>query len=153
MRTARALGAAAAAFAVVLAGCGGGGRLSKAEYEQTLRSAGNELSTAVDHLQQARSKEEFEHDVSDVQRALDAAADDLDAVSPPEDVEGANDRLVHGLRGLAHDFEEVRDAADQSVDAATSKAQQIRSGTASREAQQAVEELKRKGYDIGTFGS
>jgi cob(I)alamin adenosyltransferase len=149
VRAGRTLGAVAVAVALALAGCGSGGRVSKGEYEQKLRSAGDELSAAVQQLAKARSKEQFKDDVTDVERALDDAADELDGSTPPQDVEAANDRLVDGFRRLADDFDQVKDAADESVDAATSKAQQITGGAASREAQQAVEEIKRRGYDVG----
>jgi hypothetical protein len=151
--TGRTLGAVAAALALGLAGCGGGGPLSKAAYEQKLREGGKELTEAVQKLARARSKEEFKEDVTGVQKALDDAAETLDGVTPPEDVEGANARLVHGLRGLSDDFDKVKDAADESVDEATRKAQEVSSGTASREAQQAIQEIERRGYDVGQLGS
>jgi hypothetical protein len=142
-----------AVLALVVAGCGGGGRLSKGEYEGKLQGAGSDLSGAVQKLTQATTKDEFEQDVGDVQEALDSAADTLDGVTPPRDVASANDRLVHGLRGLAEDFGRVKDAADQGIDAATLKARQITTSAASREAQQAIEELRRHGYDVGQLGT
>ena len=153
MRTGRTLAALAAVIALALAGCGGGGRLSKAEYEQKLESAGNGLSAAAQQLAETRSKKQFKDNVTDLQRAFDDAADDLDGITPPEDVEGANDRLVHGLRALSDDFDEVKDAADESIDAATRKAQQVTTGASSREAQQAIQEIRRRGYDVGPLGS
>jgi multidrug resistance efflux pump len=141
------------ALTLALSGCGGGGRLSKGEYERKLDAAGTELSAATHQLASARSKDQFKQAVGDVQRALDGAAHDLGRITPPEDVEAANDRLVDGLRGLAHDFGEVKDAADESIDAATAKAQQVTAGAASREARQAVEEIQRRGYDVGALGT
>jgi hypothetical protein len=150
---ARSSGAVLAAIVLALAGCGGGGRLSKSQYEQKLHSAGNELTGAVQQLAKARSKDEFKQDVGDVQHALDSAADTLDGVTPPQDAESANSRLVHGLHGLSQDFEKVKSAADDGIDAATRKAQQITTGGASREAQQAIEELRRRGYNVGQLGA
>jgi hypothetical protein len=153
VRTGRSLGAVAAALILVLAGCGGGGPLSKAAYEQKLDDAGKGLAVAVQKLAQARSKDEFKNDVSEVQQALGHAADQLDGITPPEDVEGANGRLVQGLRGLADDFDQVKAAADEGVDAARRKGQQITTGAASRKAQQAIQEIQRRGYDVGRLGS
>jgi soluble cytochrome b562 len=145
--------ATALALLAVVAGCGGGGRLSKAEYEQRLRQAGDELSTAVQQLAKARTKEQFKDAVTEVQGALDDAADDLDGSTPPSDVESANERLVHGLRGLSDDFDKVKDAADEGIDAATKEAQEISTGQASREAERAIKEIERRGYDVGKLNA
>ena len=145
-----ALACALVAAALGLAGCGGGGgQLTKSEYQEKLQSGGTRLTTAVQQLTRATSKDEFERNVGEVQHALDSVADSLDGVTPPSDVAGANDRLVHGLRGLANDFGQVKAAADEGIDAATRKAREITTGSASREARQAIEELKRHGYDVG----
>jgi division protein CdvB (Snf7/Vps24/ESCRT-III family) len=141
-----------AVLALVVAGCGGG-RLTKSQYEDKLQGAGNDLSGAVQQLTQAATKDEFKDDVGDVQNALDSAADTLDGVTPPRDVASANDRLVHGLRGLADDFGRLKDAADQGIDAATLRARQVTTGAASRETRQAIEELRRHGYDVGRLGT
>jgi hypothetical protein len=141
-----------AVLALVVAGCGGG-RLTKSQYEDKLQGAGNDLSGAVQQLTQAATKEEFKDDVGDVQKALDSAADTLDGVTPPRDVASANDRLVHGLRGLAEDFGRLKDAADQGIDAATLRARQVTTGAASRETRQAIEELRRHGYEVGRLGT
>jgi sugar-specific transcriptional regulator TrmB len=138
---------------LALAGCGGGAGLTKAEYEQKLRSAGDEISRAAGQLSTARSKDEFKERVANVQNAIDAAAHELDAITPPADVAAPNDRLVHGLRGLARDFGQVKEAADRGIDAATTKARQVSSGAASREARQAIREIQRRGYDVGRLGA
>jgi len=153
VRRGRAVGAVAAALTLAVAGCGGGGRLTKAAYEQKLHDAGKGLAAAAQKVTRARSKDEFKDDVSEVQHALDHAADQLDGITPPEDVEGANDRLVHGFRGLSDDFDQVKDAADKGVDVARQKAQEITTGAAAREAGQAITEIQRRGYDVGQLGS
>jgi len=152
-RTVYAALACAFAAALGLAGCGGGGRLTKSQYEDKLQSAGSKLTAAVQQLTRATSKDEFQQNVGDVQDALDSAADSLDGVTPPSDVAGANDRLVHGLRGLAQDFGQVKAAADEGIDTATRKAREVTTGAASREARQAIEELRRHGYDVGQLGT
>jgi hypothetical protein len=138
----------------VLAACGGGGGpLTKARYEQKLHAAGNELAAADRKLAQARSKQDFQHDVTEVQHALDDVAGHLDGITPPADAEGANDRLVHGLHGLSDDFDGVKKAANQGIDAAVRAAQQVATGGSAREVQQAIAELKRRGYDVGQLGN
>jgi hypothetical protein len=145
--------ALAAALVLVFTGCGGGGRLSKAQYEQKLRQAGQELGTALRGLASARSKEDFQQDADAVQKALNDAADDLDGITPPQDVEGANQRLVDGFRRLADDFETVEKAADKGPDAARQAGRAIATGAASRVALQAIKEIQRRGYDVGQLGT
>jgi hypothetical protein len=145
--------ALAAALVLALAGFGGGGRLGKAEYEQKLQQAGRELSTALRQLSSSRSKDEFKEGVNDVEKALDDVADELDGVTPPKDVEGANQRLVEGFRQLAHEFDAVKAAAEKGPDAARQAGRTITTGAASRQANQAIQEIKRRGYDAGQLGT
>jgi hypothetical protein len=142
--------ALAAALVLALASFGGGGRLGKAEYEQKLQQAGRELSTALRQLSSSRSKDEFKEGVNDVEKALDDVADELDGVTPPKDVEGANQRLVEGFRQLAHEF---KAAAEKGPDAARQAGRTITTGAASRQANQAIQEIKRRGYDAGQLGT
>ena len=137
---------------LLLAGCGGGGQVSKAEYEQKLQKGGRELTAALAQLSRSNSKAEFVNGVDGVERALNDVADDLDGITPPEDVQGANDRLVDGFRKLAHDFEQVKAAADRGPDAARQKGREVTTGAASREADLAIKEIQRRGYDVGELG-
>jgi hypothetical protein len=142
-----------AALVVMVAGCGGGGRLSKAEYEQKLHQSGTELSTALRQISSSRSKDEFKQGVDDVEKALNGVADELDGITPPEDVEGANQRLVEGFRQLAGEFDAVKAAAEKGPDAARQAGRAITTGAASRKANLAIQEIKRRGYDVGQLGT
>ena len=137
---------------LVVAGCGGGGRLSKSAYEQKLQSAGRDLVAARAQLSRSKPKEEFKKGVEAVQDALNDAAGELDGITPPTDAEAANARLVDALRRLAKDWDEVKAAADQSPDAAIAKARKVATGQASRDAFQAITEIQRRGYDVGELG-
>ena len=140
------------AVLLLVAGCGGGGQLSKAEYQQHLQQNGRDLAAALAVLSRTKTKAEFLDAVDGVEKALNDVADDLDGVTPPTDVQGANERLVTAFRQLADDFEQVKEAADKGPDAARQKGRQVTSGAASREANQAIEEIKRRGYDVGELG-
>jgi hypothetical protein len=148
-------GAVALAVALVLAvaACGGDGRLSKAQYEQKLKESGQELTTALRHVTSSRSKDHFKRAVDDVETALNDVADKLDGVTPPQDVEGANRRVVDGFRRLADEFETVKAAADKGPDAARQAGRKITASAASREANLAIQEIKRRGYDVGELGA
>jgi hypothetical protein len=150
----KALGATALAGVVLLAltGCGGGGQLSKAQYQQHLQKNGRELAAALAGLSGTKTKAGFVSAVDGVENALNDVAHDLDGVTPPTDVQGANERLVVAFRKLADDFGEVKAAADKGPNAARQKGRQVTSGPASREANQAVQEIKRRGYDVGELG-
>jgi hypothetical protein len=141
-----------AVVAIALTGCGGGGTLSKSQYQERLQQSGHELTTALAALSRSNSKDEFVTGVDNVEKALKDAADDLDGITPPEDVRSANDRLVEGFRKLADDFDQVKAAADKGPDAARQKGRQVTTGAASREADQAIKEIQRRGYDVGELG-
>jgi hypothetical protein len=151
---ARIVAAAAVLVLAVAAGCGGGGGpLTKAEYEQKLQQAGRALTTALRELSRSNSKDEFKRGVDAVEKALNDAADELDGVTPPQDVEGANNRVVEAFRLLSHDFERVKAAAEKGPDAAREAGRQVTTGAASREANQAIKEIQRRGYEVGQLGS
>jgi hypothetical protein len=152
MRRLRTVGAVTAALALLAGGCGGGGgRLSKSQYEQHLHDAGHELDVAIPKVWNAKTTSALKDAVEAVQRAFDAAADDLD-VTPPQDVENANGRVVRGFHELADEFGQVSDAADKGVDAGKKKAQDIAAGRTSRNTELAIKEISRRGYDTGSLG-
>jgi hypothetical protein len=138
--------------ALALAGCGSSAPLSKADYQQHLRKDGLDLTTALAALSRSSTKDDFLKGVDGVQKALNDVADDLDGITPPDDVQSANARLVEGFRQLADDFDEVKAATDKGPDAARQKGRQVTTGPASREANQAIKEIQRRGYDVGELG-
>jgi cytochrome c556 len=143
---------AVAALTLALGGCGGGGRLSKADYQQKLKSAGRELSQASAKLAQARTGPEFVTGVEEVQQAMRDVADDLDGVDPPKDVASANDRLVRALRALADRFDQVKEAAKGGAKKARDAGARLAQSKASEEARQAVLYIERLGYAVGLLG-
>jgi hypothetical protein len=144
---------AAGALTLALGGCGGGARLSKVDYEQKLKAAGQQLVESSRPLAQAKSGPEFVSSVEQVQDALREGADDLDGGKPPEDVEAANDRLVNAMRDLADEFEKVKAAGQSGLKEGRAAGQRLARSQASEEARQAVLEIQRRGYDVGLLGS
>jgi hypothetical protein len=138
--------------ALALAGCGGGGELSKSDYEQHLQQDGRRLAAPRAALSRANSKEEFLKGIDGLQEALNKVADDLDGITPPADVQSATGRLVDAFGKLAGDLEPVKAAADKGPAAARQKFRQATTGAASREANQAITEIERRGYDAGRLG-
>jgi hypothetical protein len=144
---------ALAALAVALAGCGSESRLSKTEYDAKLTKTGSELAEASKALAKAKTGPEFASGAEQIQAGLRKAADDLDDVRPPKDVDAANDRLVDALRGLADEFDKVRDAAKEGAKAARAAGARLARSQPSEEARQAILEIQRRGYNVGLLSS
>jgi hypothetical protein len=106
----RALCLLVALAAVLAAGCGGESRLTKAQYEQRVRSvyAGVQqafLATNVESLTLLARR------VAAAQAALRHAAARLDADRPPKEIESPNDELVEGMRRYADQLGPLQAAA------------------------------------------
>jgi hypothetical protein len=142
--------------ATLLAGCGGdGGRLSKAEYEDRMQEIGAELRTAsagIGDLSQTRDLDKLAETISDFQERLDEAADDVDALNPPEDVEEETDEIAEALHAFADTFGEM-EAAARDGDLAELQQAQAEIARKGAEAQRATQSLEQKGYEIGDLGS
>jgi len=146
--------AAVAILAVAAAGCGGGGGepLSKADYEQQLNEIGTSLdssSQALGDAFQAEDVDKAAEQIGTMQADIRKLADQLDDITPPEDVADPHQDLIDGLRGMADDFDEFRDAVEsKSVAKMTAFAQSFTSSESSQKINEAIEELKKKGYDL-----
>ncbi len=137
--------------ALSLTGCGGGGggRLSKSDYEQRVRSLYANVREAFRKTNVTSTKLLADR-VEEAQGELRSAADDLEEIEPPEKVENETEELVEGMREYADDLDELRNAAERGDEAAIQK---FNSGIAQNEAveqmAEAAEEMKFKGYDLG----
>ena len=146
-----------ATVALIAPSCGGDSRLSKAEYERRVNQIGQELS---DTLETTFSSPQFQDpsslkDAADVlrqgQKEMAGAADRLDGVNPPEEIEGIHDRFVKGIRDFARDFGTFADATEKGDLAALQRfSQQIsdQSLPSMIAVNEATAALKAKGYDI-----
>ena len=153
---------AALGLALAAAGCGGGGgnggggggRLSKSEYEARIQNDGQELKDAFAPLSKPPSSlAALADQIKKSQDTVRDVASDLDSVTPPEEVEHDNDVLVEGLRRLANGLEPLRKGAAKGDTKAVQKAVvDLQSSTSLKDAQKATEDMKKKGYKIGTLG-
>ena len=144
---------ALAALMLAVAGCGTESRLSKGAYEGVLTKTGKELAEASTALAEAKTGEEFVSGAEQIQEGLRRAADDLDDVRPPKDVDAANDRFVDALRGLADEFDKVRVAAKGGAKQAREAGARLARSQPSEEARQAILEIERRGYSVGLLSS
>jgi len=92
----------AAALAVTAAGCGGGGdgRLGKSDYEEQVQAVDVELFNALRAVGTAATANGALAALKQCQAAFTQAADELDAISPPEDVEAEHEALASGVRAF-----------------------------------------------------
>jgi hypothetical protein len=140
----------AAAAALTLAGCGGGDdRLSKSEYEEKVRAVYADVQEAFQATAVTRPTE-LAARIEDAQRELREAADELDEVEPPEDVEAENRQIVEGMRRYADSLDRLRNAAERGdtevIDDATAR---IGQNEAVEQIAESAERMKFKGYDLG----
>jgi hypothetical protein len=152
---------AVASLGVVASGCGGGGgggSTSKADYMKQMQALGQDLSSSFTNLSNAKptdikSSAALFNEVAD---ALDTAGDKLDGIEPPSDAADAHQKLLDGAHQAADDF---RGLAKQLENAKLSELPQLMSRlnpsklAGLKKMQQAVTELKAKGYDLGSLSS
>lgn len=143
---------ALAVAAVALAGCGGGGdRLTKEEYQAEVRKVGATLSGALGGVdtEGAGGLSAVEGQVEQLQSALRDAAAELEDLSPPEDVEGAHEKLVQGIRGFADDLDDLNDALGrEDLGAIRSFENDFMNSDSVKQIREAAEELQEKGYTL-----
>jgi len=144
---------AALALALAGAGCGGGGRLSKSQYEQHFGSDSQAISKAIKPLITLPSSlEELVSELKLGEAQLHNAANDLDRVNPPKDIEKDNKTLVKGLRKFADEVESFRKAAEKRDPQLVQKTlAELRNSDALVNVRDATNDMKRKGYKLGTL--
>ena len=102
------LAALVVAGAVVLAACGDG----NGEYAADVKEIVQPLQNLGAELQAEGSEQEKLAQLEDAQTAIDDAADDLEALDPPEEVQEEHDDYVAKLRALARDVGGVIEAVE-----------------------------------------
>jgi NAD(P)-dependent dehydrogenase (short-subunit alcohol dehydrogenase family) len=141
----------AAAGALVLAGCMGDARerLSKAEYEEKVRSvyAGVQESFRETNV---TDQGDLADRVEDAQDELRRAAGELEDVDPPDEVEAENAQIAESMRAYADDLDVLREAAERRDSTAVSDfSSRVASNDAIARMMEAAERMKFKGYDVG----
>lgn len=162
---------AAAALLPAAAGCGGGDggdTLSKEDYSTRVAAVGDTLEASFSEVvsQGGALASGDLSSLGDVEGALaglaevlrgaedslNGAADELDGLSPPDDAQAANDKLVEGLRLLATEFGDLAAIVEEGdlakLETAAASFQNIDQSEAFTILQEATDELQEKGYDI-----
>jgi hypothetical protein len=142
------------ALLLLLAGCGSSPKtVTKAEYQRELQRLGQDLTDAGSQLGQSIDIATFNQNVDNLHDHLRDAADELRGMKPPADVQAANKRLADALDDFAGQLDSVKDARRESIVRARAALLRVSKSEGVREARAATRELKRKGYEIGQFGS
>jgi uncharacterized lipoprotein len=138
---------------LVLAGCGsgGGGRLSKSDYQQHLQTDAQAIAKAVKPLTTPPSSlDELSSELKAGVKKLRDASSDLDSLKPPKDAEKDNAELVSGLKKLADEFDSLQTAAEKRDPALVQKTlDDLKHSHALIDARQATDDLRKKGYSLG----
>jgi methyl-accepting chemotaxis protein len=141
------------ATGVVLAACSGeqNDRLTKRQYEQKVQSVYGHVQASFRELgRNAGSLQDLAASVKSVQSALRDAADELEAIEPPETVEEENEELVEGMRGYADDLDRLREAAaDENAPGVQTFNAAIAENDSIERMAEAAEEMMHHGYDLG----
>lgn len=137
---------------LALAACGDE-RLSKSEYEQKLQSEYAGVQQAFQATAASFGQTDLAGKIGDAQEELRAAAESLEHVEPPKEVEQENEEIVEGLREYADDLDDLREAAERNdLKTITAFADRIADNEAIHQIAEAAEEMKHKGYDVGAIG-
>jgi hypothetical protein len=153
---------ASRAFLVVtvvaaLAACGGNPRLSKSQYERSVNQIGKQLSTTLTDtfnspkLQSPGSLKDAAVVLRAGQESIRNAADRLDRLNPPSQIESIHRQLTKGFRDFASAFGRFAQATEKGDLAAIQTfSEQVSAQTlpAMVEIQKAIDALKAKGFDI-----
>ena len=144
------LPALAAACAVFLAGCSGEeDRLTKGQYEQKVRNVYSGVQAAFESTRDARGSQ-LAVRIDNARQKLVTAAEQLESVEPPKEVEEENEELVEGMREYAESLDDVRAAAERNDGDAIGRFNLgLADNAAVERMAEAAEEMKFKGYDLG----
>jgi hypothetical protein len=137
----------------VLAACGGGPeRMSKPDYQREVHQVGATLGASIrglGGLDSSPSLKDAADEIAELQDALRKAADGLDGLTPPAEIEGAHEELIDGIHGFADQLDELR-VATAAGDVA--RIRRFETGFAKSEAveqiRSASDELEKKGYKL-----
>lgn len=143
------LAAVLALVGVVLAGCGGSGRLSKSAYEQKVQAVGKPVAQVIASLQAhpPKTAAALAARLDTAEAAVKTAADDLASAKPPSDAVADNAAIVTALREVQTGLEKVK----ANPLAASKILGQIETSPAIKAAEKALADLKGKGYKVGAI--
>jgi uncharacterized lipoprotein len=137
------------ALAAVAAACESEKRLSKSEYERVVSVAYAPVQAAFEATRGSTTAV-LAGKIAAAQAELRGAAERLEEVEPPEEVEKQNEELVEGMRAYAGDLGRLLAALHNGdTEAVVEFNREIGENKAVEQMAEAAEEMKFKGYDLG----
>jgi hypothetical protein len=103
-----ALLALVAALVAVASGCGGeNGSMSKADYEEEMGVIAQGLTDALSKVGAATTVKTTVAALRELKAEFAAAADEMDAITPPEDIEADHEELASGVREFGQELDPI----------------------------------------------
>ena len=135
---------------VLVAGCGGSGRISKASYEQKVQTDGKAVQTSLTSLSKSppTSLAQLTKRIDTIETVVKKMADDLSSLKPPSEAEADNTAIVAGLRRIQSGAEQVKSKPTSAQTIVTA----IQASPQLKAADKAIADLKSKGYKVGVIG-
>lgn len=136
---------------LLLAGCGGSGRLSKSAYQQHLQTDGKTVQASITALTKVSptSLAQFATRVDAAEVAVKKAADDLGSLKPPSDAAADNAAIVTAFRAIQTALERVK----ANPTAAAAIVSTLQASPELKAAEKATTDLTSKGYNVGVIGA
>jgi hypothetical protein len=135
-------------LAVLVAGCGGESRMSKADYERTINDSGRKLSAVFGSADQGtRNLHQVSVRVTRARRTLVEVTKKLEDVKPPKSAERPHKSLVIALHTLDTDLGRLAKAAARGDAAGVTEAR-ARLLAPGRQLITAIQQLQQAGYAI-----
>ena len=145
--------------ALAVAGCGGikAHDVTKQQYEQQLAQIGTDLYNAANALGQSTATGVFNENVQKLQDTINKSADSLEAMRPPGvEAQAANKDLIEAYRGLAKEFDKVKEARRDSYPKAIAALTAVQRTDSARASIAAAQRLRKLGFTVpvsATIGS
>ncbi len=92
------------AFALTAAGCG---EMSKAEYQREVEKVGRTAEKGLGQISQAGNQDPDPAEFKAAAASLRKAANDLEDITPPEEVRQPHNDMIDGIRSLADLMDEL----------------------------------------------
>jgi hypothetical protein len=141
------------ASTLLASGCGSEKRLTKTEYEQRAQSIYDDVRKAFQGTgTNVPSLDALAERVRVAQQELRGAAEEFSKLKPPSEVGGPNRDVAEGLEAYADDLGELRDAAAAGdAKRVADFEQRISENESVMKIEEAAEEMKAKGYNLGAL--
>lgn len=141
----------AAVAALVISGCGS--TADKNEYVNSINQATTALTQSMSKVGSTNASDPaaIATTLDDGGKAIDKAAKDFEAITPPDDAVNAHKLMVSGLHSLATTFSDAADAARAKDTAKLMKVLgEIQTSKGAKDIQAAQDELVKNGYKFAS---